>query len=211
MLFQRTKWQGGWGALLVALLAGCQPVPPQPKLGSVAVVPERTPSNAVDTSAVQGLRTDAATVAGSLDAAPAARVVPAPASVHAAKLGKVAQSDLVALRGYVGSYPHGSYNFLEQGPLAVRLQRMLGEQYPVLLANLRTVSPLEEEQGRWFISGNRPHEGGAEVAAIVVDAAQNAVRVWLLHDGRQQEFVDPSGAQVPWPQEVQTLLRNASN
>lgn len=118
-------------------------------------------------------------------------------------------SPLASLRAHVGAYPHdGQVNFLEQGALAERLQQLLGKDYPTLLANMRTVGPLTEDQGRWFITGNRPHEGGAEAAAIVVDAAQNAVRVWMLHEGAAREFLDPQGAAVPWPQDVQTLLDN---
>lgn len=194
--------------VLCGLLSACEPTPPQPKLGSVPVAPESTLPRPAETGAVQGLGTDAATVADSSQAAPAAPLVPSPSADHASKLGPVAQSELVALRGYIGSYPSDSVSFLEEGPLATRLKRMLGTQYPTLLANLRTVGPLTEDGSRWFITGNRPHEGGLEAAAIVVDAAQDAVRVWMLHEGQQQEFIDPAQARIEWPQEVQTLQRN---
>lgn len=134
---------------------------------------------------------------------------PAPAPAPQTQVNAAAVADLAELKPYVGAYPSDSnVSFLEEGVLAERLKRLLGPDYSTLLMNLRTVSPLMDDAGRWFITGNRPHEGGVEEAAVVVDSAQNAVRVWMLHGGQVREWVDPAGAQVPWPQDVQTMLDN---
>lgn len=118
-------------------------------------------------------------------------------------------SPLAELKQYVGTYPSDSnMSFLEQGVLADRLKLMLGKEYSTLLSNLRTVSPLTEDAGRWFITGNRPHEGGTEAAAVVVDAGKNAVRVWMLHEGKVSEYQDPNHITVPWPKDVQTMQDN---
>ena len=136
----------------------------------------------------------------------AAANMSAPAS---APDGRVDASPLGVLQQYVGAYPSASnVSFLEQGVLAERLKKLLGKDYPTLLQNLRTVGPLTEDAGRWFITGNRPHEGGTEEAAVVVDAAHNAIRVWMLHEGKVHEYQDPSSASVPWPREVQTMQDN---
>ena len=137
---------------------------------------------------------------------------PAPKATAASPTAAVpaARSALYSLQSYVGNYPSDSQvNFLEQGALAQRLKQLLGNQYVVFLTNMRTVGPLQEDVGRWFITGNRPHEGGVESAAVVVDPQQNALRVWMLHEGRQSEYQDPPGAYVAWPAEVRTLQRNA--
>lgn len=189
-----------WHTLLigaaVAVLAACEPsTPPAPKLGSEPVA--SAPSTPPVTDAVQGLGGDAATVAASADKA------------AATPMSSLQTSPLSSLREYVGQYPSDSnVSFLEQGVLADRLKQMLGKDYPTLLSNLRTVSPLSADAGRWFITGNRPHEGGTESAAVVVDAAQNAVRVWMLHEGKSTEYQDPSQVNVPWPVDVQTMLNN---
>lgn len=169
----------------VLLLAACEPKPPEPKTSLPAA------------EAVEAVT--AATAAVILQDAP---VPPLPA------LEAFEQEPLSSLQDLVGKYPYDDINYLEQGVLAARLRALLGERYPLLLANMRTVSPLTADGGLWFITGNRPHEGGAEAAAVVIDPRQNALRVWLLSAGRSHEFIDPPSAVIPWPKEVQTLLRN---
>lgn len=198
--------------LTLALLAGagvmaaCEPAPPTPKAShGAAQAPAAPPSGlaAPTSGATEGLSGDAALVAHS---AQQAERLPSHAqpSTDASPLG--------ALKQYLGTYPSDSnMSFLEQGVLADRLKHMLGKDYAVLLANMRTVGPLSEENGRWFITGNRPHEGGTESAAVVVDATQNAVRVWMQHQGKVTEYQDPSHVSVPWPKDVQALLDNQLN
>lgn len=119
--------------------------------------------------------------------------------------------DLQSLDSYVGSYPsEGQINFLEQGALAQRLKALLGGQYRHFLANMRTVGPLQANAaGHWYITGNRPHEGGMEAAAVVIDPQRNTLRVWMLHEGQQTEYQDPAAPTIPWPDDVVTMQRNA--
>lgn len=197
-------------AVLVAAgaLAACEPAPPTPKAASVpgAAAPSSASTSAPvsapasSTGAVQGLGDDAAMVAASAEKA---QTLPSNAAPD------TSASPLAELKQYVGTYPSDSnVSFLEQGVLADRLKLMLGKEYSTLLSNLRTVSPLTEDAGRWFITGNRPHEGGTEAAAVVVDAGKNAVRVWMLHEGKVSEYQDPNHITVPWPKDVQTMQDN---
>lgn len=192
-----TPWHTLAVLAAVAGLAACEPsTPPAPKMDSAAPAASAPPAAAV-TDAVQTMGADAATVAASADVAAAT-----PAS-------SLQSSPLSSLREYVGRYPSDSnVSFLEQGVLADRLKQLLGKDYPTLLSNLRTVSPLTADAGRWFITGNRPHEGGTEAAAVVVDAPQNAIRVWMLHEGKVTEYQDPGQVNVPWPVDVQTMQDN---
>ena len=196
-------------AVLVAAgaLAACEPAPPTPKAASVPGAAAPGSASASSTfvpastdGAVQGLGDDAAMVAASAEKA---QTLPSHAAPDAGA------SPLAELKQYVGTYPSDSnMSFLEQGVLADRLKLMLGKEYSTLLSNLRTVSPLTEDAGRWFITGNRPHEGGTEAAAVVVDAGKNAVRVWMLHEGKVSEYQDPNHITVPWPKDVQTMQDN---
>ena len=186
------------------VLAACEPAPPAPK-ATVTPAPAAAPSNVPEatTAAVQGLGADAALVAKSAEKADSLPSHAQP-STDASPLGELKQ--------YVGTYPSDSnVSFLEQGVLADRLKHLMGKDYATLLGNLRTVSPLSEDGGRWFITGNRPHEGGTESAAVLVDAAKNAVRVWMLHEGKVTEYQDPRQIDMPWPKDVQTMLDNHSD
>ena len=194
-----SPWQTVSLITVVGVLAACEPAPPTPKASANAVPAAEALPGAI-TDAVKGLGADAALVAQSAAKADSLPSTAAP-TTDASPLGELKQ--------YVGTYPSDSnVSFLEQGVLADRLKHMLGKDYATLLSNLRTVSPLTEDAGRWFITGNRPHEGGNEMAAVVVDAAKNAVRVWMLHEGKVTEYLDPLNAHVPWPQDVQTMVDN---
>lgn len=118
---------------------------------------------------------------------------------------------LADLKKRVGTYPNdGASGYLAQGALAEQLKTMLGGQYDVLMQNLAVASPLTQDGERLFVTGNRQNEGGSEMAAVVVDPAQNAVRVWLVTDGKSQIFQNPEQAQVAWPQDVQVMMENFS-
>ena len=182
-------WHGVCVLAVASVLAGCDPSPVNPQAAQTPAVQGESQPVPAPSGAVEGMTADAALVAQSAE--------------------KAAASSLEELKQYVGTYPStSSVNFLEQGVLADRLKQVLGNDYTIFLSNMRTVSPLTEDAGRWFITGNRPHEGGMGEAAVVIDAAQNAVRVWMLHDGKVTEWLDPQGANVPWPKDVQTMVDN---
>lgn len=115
---------------------------------------------------------------------------------------------LAGLRPLVGSYPGERADYLRQGALAQRLQRLLGDDYAVLLTNLGTSGPLVQEGDLLYITGNKPHEGGDEQAAVVVDPAQNALRVWLVHAGQERDWRDPASITLDWPRDVRTMRSN---
>jgi len=193
-------------AVAAGLLAGCEPKPPEPK--TVIVAPTATAPALAGTVHAAPVALNAADVSATAAVILKDKPVPtAPAADAPATAGAPLES-LASLAPSVGQYPYDADNYLEQGVLAARLRALLGAEYPVLLANMRTVSPLTAADGLWFITGNRPHEGGVEAAAVVIDPRQNALRVWLLNAGQSQEFIDPPAAQVPWPKDVQTLIQN---
>ncbi len=134
----------------------------------------------------------------------------APALPTAAQRGTAVAppATLAGLRPLVGSYPGERADYLRQGALAERLQRLLGDDYAVLLTNLGTSGPLVQEGDLLYITGNKPHEGGDEQAAVVVDPAQNALRVWLVHAGQERDWRDPASITLNWPRDVRTMRSN---
>lgn len=188
------------------LLAACEPKPPAPK--AVLAAPAVTAPALAGTIHAAPVPLTSADVSATAAVILSDKPVPkSPAAETPATAGAPLES-LASLADSVGQYPYDADNYLEQGVLAARLRALLGAEYPVLLANMRTVSPLTAADGLWYITGNRPHEGGVEAAAVVIDPRQNALRVWLLNAGQAQEFIDPPAAQIPWPREVQTLIKN---
>ncbi|WP_426304561.1 hypothetical protein ACN9MJ_17085 [Acidovorax facilis] len=113
------------------------------------------------------------------------------------------------LQTQVGNYPVGGSDFLRAGPLAERLQGLLGlANYNLLLDNLQVSGPLRQDGAMLYITGNRPHEGGTEAAAIVVHSATDSVRVWLLTGGEEWDVQD-QGAPKTLPADVATMMENA--
>jgi hypothetical protein len=113
------------------------------------------------------------------------------------------------LQTQVGNYPFDGADFLRSGPLAERLVGLLGRaNYNVLLENLRVSGPLRQDGDMLYITGNRPHDGAAEAAAIVVHSRSDAVRVWLLTGGEEWDVQD-QGTPKALPADVAKLMDGA--
>lgn len=147
-------------------------------------------------------------------AAPAAQApatTPEPAPTPVTETPAATQADLATfLAEHNGKYPHDGLNYLEQGPLAEQLKALLGDRYATAVTNLHTSGPLTQDGARFFITGNADNKGGSDQAAIVIDPAQNALRVWLLTAGQAQEFASPEGITLEWPADVATTIENAA-
>lgn len=157
----------------------------------------------------------AAAAGAAVDTVPAgpaaAQAVQAIEQVRTPYVAQSAEPGLDSLGALVGTYRHDGVDFLQQGVLAARLKSLLGGRYAVLLDNLGTSGPLRKEGELLSMSGNRPHQGGEEMAAIVIDPARNGLRVWLLSQGHQTVFTDVEGDDIPWPPEVQITLDNQTD
>ena len=114
------------------------------------------------------------------------------------------------LQTQVGNYPFDGADFLRSGPLAERLLGLLGRaNYNLLLDNLRVSGPLRQDGDMLYITGNRPHEGTHEAAAVVIHAQADAVRVWLLTGGEEWDVQD-QGSPKALPADVARLMDGAA-
>ncbi|WP_223196255.1 hypothetical protein [Diaphorobacter ruginosibacter] len=118
--------------------------------------------------------------------------------------------ELKSLESLIGTYPHDGAKYLEQGVLAERLKRLLDSRYGALLKNLQTSGPLTKEGDVWMVTGNRQHQGGTDAAAVVIDPARNALRVWLMRSGTQTVYTDLREGEIAWPESVKTMIGNAT-
>lgn len=121
------------------------------------------------------------------------------------------EASLQSLLEWKGKYRWDGVDYLKEGVLAQRLKELLGDQYETLLKNLETVGPLEAQADVLYVFGNRQHQGGEESAAVVIQPDRNALRIWLLSAGQQTVFSDAQGEDIPWPESVQTLIKNNTN
>ncbi|RGE44745.1 hypothetical protein DZC30_12800 [Comamonas testosteroni] len=126
-------------------------------------------------------------------------------ALHVAKPGEESLSSLKALEG---KYRWDGVDYLKTGVLAERLKALTGSDYATILQNLDTVGPLSADGGRLMVYGNRRHMGGEESAAIVIDTERNGLRVLLLSGGQLTDFTDVAGAEISWPESVQSLIRD---
>lgn len=133
---------------------------------------------------------------------------PAVTELHVVHMAKAGEPGLDSLKPLEGKYRWDGVDYVKDGVLAERLKALMGQQYDTLLKNLQTLGPLEPVAGLLYVMGNRQHQGGEEMAAVVIDPVRNGLRVWLLSEGRQTVFTDVEGPEIPWPSAIETTLSN---
>ncbi|WP_051303647.1 hypothetical protein [Comamonas composti] len=141
-------------------------------------------------------------------AQPAAEGTPAMVQKRVPYEAKGGSAQLASLEQYLGKYPNMGVNFLEEGVLADRLKALMGADYETLVRNMGTVGPLTQDGKVWSLVGLRPHDGGSEAAAVVIDPERNGLRVWLLTAGTQTDYSDVQAPDIAWPQDVQAGISN---
>ncbi|MBF5006608.1 hypothetical protein [Diaphorobacter caeni] len=199
---QRLSWKTCLWACAAALsLGACDSKNSQDQSGGAS-------SSAAQASAAQGEAIGPVIEAST----PTVATPPAPSvaeQIHAYKASP-GEAALDSLRPFLGKNPNEGTDYLRQGILAERMKKLLGDRYDAVLKNLETVGPLTKEGGRWSIVGNRQHQGGKEVAAVVIDPGRNGLRVWLLSNGQQTTYTDlGEGHVIPWTPDVKKVMANA--
>ena len=124
---------------------------------------------------------------------------------HVAKDG---EPGLDSLKPLQGKYRWDGVDYVKDGVLAQRLKTLMGPQYDTLLKNLQALGPLEPSAGLLYVMGNRQHQGGEEMAAVVIDPVRNGLRVWLLSEGRQTVYTDVDGPEIGWTPDVLKTMGN---
>ena len=104
-----------------------------------------------------------------------------------------ATASLADLRRHLGQYPRDIY--LWGHPLlAERLHALLGDKHQTFLENMRVQGPLTEENGLLFVTGNRPHQGGVDMAAFVADPVNDKIQIWLSTGGEAKTYSEAEPA-----------------
>ena len=113
------------------------------------------------------------------------------------------------LDGLVGKYPSDSGLF-ETGPIASDLKALLGDRLAAFKTDMQVQSPLQQEGGVLSVSGNKVHEGGREMAYLLIDPAQGALEVGLWTGGVLKTYASPAGAAIARPKDIRALLKNSA-
>lgn len=155
----------------------------------------------------------AAVLAGCASNVPLTPAAPAAPAAQAAQTPRAtaapAADPWAGVPALVGTLPSDGVDFLRTGPIADRLQGLLGPvNYPVFVKNMGVSGPLRKEGSLFYIMGHRPNQGGEESAAMVLDPKRDAMRAWL-QTGDEEWDVQDAGPAVPLPAEVRQFMQNA--
>lgn len=107
----------------------------------------------------------------------------------------------------VGSYP-ADIGLYQKGVVAEALHQLLGKKMPVFLQNMQVSSPLGKDQ-LLFVSGNKPHQGGEEMAYLLLDPSSKQLEVGLIEQGKLRIY--RSGPPLYRPAEINTMLSNLAS
>jgi hypothetical protein len=124
--------------------------------------------------------------------------------VEAANLSN-GPASVTYLRKHIGDWPSSLFN---TQPLERRMRALLGPEYSRFIQNMGTSSPLAEDHGILYTSGNAPHQGGMEGAVLLIDDRQNRIEAIILHDGKSVRAWAEGNRAIIIPPAAQTILQN---
>ncbi len=132
----------------------------------------------------------------------------APAPAAASQPAPVAAVDWSSLEALADKYPSDT-KLLEASAVTPTLEALLGAKFETLKTNMQTQSPLQRDGGLLYTSGNKQHEGGVNMAYVLIDPKAKAVEVGLWEGGKLTVY-KTDGATLAKPKDVQTMIDNAA-
>lgn len=118
----------------------------------------------------------------------------------------VGEGGLEGFAELVGSYPR-DVDLWDRPFLARRLEFLVRGRTDELTARMQTQSPVEEENGVYFVTGNMDNQGGSDGAIVVADPGKNVLKAWILSDGELETYEEVPVA-LDLPTDVRTMLNN---
>ncbi len=120
--------------------------------------------------------------------------------------GEFGDAPLDELNRFKGAYPH-TVQLWDEPVIHERLKALLGTSMKMFLVNMNVQSPLMKDGGVFYVTGNKPHQGGLDNAIFLADPATDTLAVILYADGVRQDFKE-GGRDVALPAEVVTTVGN---
>lgn len=120
--------------------------------------------------------------------------------------GEFGYSPLDELNRFTGTYPR-TVHLWKDSTLETRLNALLGTEMKTFLENMKVQGPLMKDNGVFYVTGNRPHQGSLDNAFFLADPASDTIAVILYVKGARRDFKE-GGRDVALPAEVVTTIGN---
>jgi putative lipoprotein len=121
-------------------------------------------------------------------------------------LGEFGDAPLDELARFAGTYETRGPLWKAE-PLKERLASLLDGKLAEFASRFQVGGPLRVENGVYFATGNKQHQGGVDVAAFVADPDSDTINVVIVQNRKREDFKE-GGRDVPLPPEVKTFLEN---
>jgi uncharacterized membrane protein len=120
--------------------------------------------------------------------------------------GEFGDAPLDELNPFKGTYPH-TVHLWDEPVIHKRLNDLLGTSMNTFRENMKAQSPLMRDTGVFYVTGNKPHQGGLDNAVFLADPASDTLVVILYVKGTRRDFRE-GGRDVALPVEVVTTIGN---
>jgi uncharacterized membrane protein len=123
--------------------------------------------------------------------------------------GEFGDAPLDELNRFAGAYPH-TVHLWDDPVIHERLKTLLGPSMKAFVENMKVQSPVMKDGGVFYVTGNRPHQGGSDNAIFLADPASDTLAVILFVNGTRRSF-NEGGREVVLPDEIVTMIGNRDN
>jgi uncharacterized membrane protein len=114
--------------------------------------------------------------------------------------GEFGNAPLDELNRFAGAYPH-TVQLWRDPALSKRLETLLGRTMSAFLENMKVESPLMKDNGVFYVTGNKTHQGRSDSAVFLADPASDTIAVILFVNGSRRDFKE-GGRDLALPAEV---------
>lgn len=118
--------------------------------------------------------------------------------------GEFGNAPLDELNRFTGAYPR-TVHLWDEPLLHKRLDTLLGASMKTFLMNMNVQSPLMKDGDVFYVTGNKPHQGGLDNAVFLADPASDTLAVILYVNGARRDFKEGE-RDVALPAEVVTMI-----
>jgi uncharacterized membrane protein len=118
--------------------------------------------------------------------------------------GEFGNAPLDELNRFAGTYPK-TVNLWKEPVVEKRLEALLGTAMPAFVETMKVQSPLMKDSGVFYVTGNKPHQGGQDGAVFLADPATDTIGAILFAHGTRQNFKE-GGRDIALPADLAAMV-----